>query len=801
MPGRRARRRNRRCLVHRPGGTFSSDCGPVTLALLDETATGSDCLKTITRTYRATDTCGGQMECSQTITVQDTVAPTISDVPASLSLECDGTPPPVVSPTVRDNCDPSPTIILVELRVPEPLCPNAYTLTRSWFARDACFNDSPPVSQTIKVHDTTPPMASTPAASLDRTVEAGDATALAAAYALQPVFADACEGPVAPSTPVEASIPDGSCATGNAIERRWRATDRCGNVSADFVQRITFVDTTPPTITCPEDILKTTGPDTVVDFVVTAADNADPDPRILTDHPNHSRYPMGTTTVKCKARDRCGNESAECSFTVTVTAVGCVTADERTILRASDAQRGDLLGLSVAIHGDTIVVGAPYENGCPGDAIGGAGAVYVFERNAGGTDHWGEVRKLTASDAQKDDFFGQSVAVSGDTISVGAFGEDGGPGDPTPAAGAVYVFERNAGGTDHWGELRKLTASDAQSGDHFGFCVAVDRDTIVVGARGEDGGPGDPLRFAGAVYVFGRDAGGPGNWGEIAKRTASDARIGDLFGSSVGISGETIVVGVSEWDDAGAAYLFGRDTGGPGHWGEIRKVAASDAEAGDQFGYSVAIEGSTMVVGAPYEGGGSGDPLSESGAAYVFSLVDAPCARDDTFRVPADAPLTLPIGTLLGNDAHSRGRPIYISGHDTATARGAAIGETGSPVTALTFYTPPDGWTQDTFTYRITDGTQEAVGTVHLLPVAFPTAPPNHLGIIPPPTDGGLTLVFTAPAAGTYVLERRPVDLPYPSEANVWTEVARQTTTKAGPLAFLDPLMPSGALYRVRQVP
>ena len=129
----------------------------------------------------------------------------------------------------------------------------------------------------------------------------------------------------------------------------------------------------------------------------------------------------------------------------------------------------------MAISGDTAVVGACCED------TGGfdAGAAYVFQRNQGGADNWGEVKKLTASDAQASDRFGHSVAVSGDTAVVGAFREDA-------LVGAAYVFQRNQGDADNWGEVKKLTASDAQDIDFFAHGVAISGDTAVVGAGEAD---------------------------------------------------------------------------------------------------------------------------------------------------------------------------------------------------------------------------------------------------------------------------------------------------------------------------
>jgi len=280
--------------------------------------------------------------------------------------------------------------------------------------------------------------------------------------------------------------------------------------------------------------------------------------------------------------------------------------DEVKKLVASGAEAGDKFGVSVAVSEDTAVVGAYFEDA--GGAL--AGAAYVFQRDQGGTDNWAEVKKLTASDAQADDHFGVSVAISGNTAVVGAYFEDAGG----QLAGAVYVFQRDQGGVNNWGEVRKLTASDAQAFDLFGSSVAVSGDTIVVGALGEDAGGED----AGAAYVFQRDQGGADNWGEVAKLAAADAEADDLFGRSVAISDDTAVVGAQHESAggfrAGAAYLYQRDEGGADNWGEAKKLTASDAQAFDVFGYSVAISGDAAVAGAYAESAGG----SFAGAAYVF---------------------------------------------------------------------------------------------------------------------------------------------------------------------------------------
>jgi hypothetical protein len=279
-------------------------------------------------------------------------------------------------------------------------------------------------------------------------------------------------------------------------------------------------------------------------------------------------------------------------------------------LTASDADSGDNFGTSVAIDGDTIVVGAR------GHDVGenlAQGAAYVFERNRGGQNNWGEVKKIISSDGQQESLFGISAAISGDTVVVGALFQDIGD---NVSQGAAYVFERDRGGEDNWGEVKKLVGSNGGPVDRFGERVAISLDTIVVGAIFANG----EIIRQGAAYVFERDRGGEDNWGETKKLTASDGQDTGVFGISVSISVDTVVVGASnhavgENEEQGVAYVFERDRGGEDNWGETKKLTASDGVTRDRLGLSAAINGDFIVVGAPKKD--FGDSNSQ-GAAYVF---------------------------------------------------------------------------------------------------------------------------------------------------------------------------------------
>ena len=302
------------------------------------------------------------------------------------------------------------------------------------------------------------------------------------------------------------------------------------------------------------------------------------------------------------------NAGGESGLSNEVSALPAVAPGELYKRLASDPEDDDRFGRSVALDGDHAIVGANLEDGDGGGSD--RGAAYILDRDEGGTDNWGEVKKLTASDAADGDQFGTSVSISGGSAVVGAPYEDGGGTD----SGAAYIFYRDQGGDDNWGQEATLAASDAESEDIFGWSVAISGNYAVVGAPYEDSGGID----SGAAYIFFRNEGGENNWGQVAKLTASDAVDGDHFGISVAISGDFVVVGANFGDgsevDCGAAYIFNRNQGGDDIWGQVTKLTASDGQSVDMFGYSVALDGDFVVVGAASKLGGG----IFRGAAYVY---------------------------------------------------------------------------------------------------------------------------------------------------------------------------------------
>jgi hypothetical protein len=307
---------------------------------------------------------------------------------------------------------------------------------------------------------------------------------------------------------------------------------------------------------------------------------------------------------------------------------------QQGFLKASNPNPDDNFGLTVAISGDTLVVGAPDEDsnavGVDGDQTNNgssnSGAVYVFTRTGG---LWTQQAYLKASDTNTSDQFGYSVAISGDTIAVGAPAEDsdGVNGNQTntnaPASGAVYIFTRAAG---VWTQQAYIKASNPGADDQFGNNLALAGDTLAVGALYEDGNGNDQAdnsaTDAGAVYVFTRTG---TNWSQQAYVKPDAVVANSLFGYGIALSGDTLAVGAPfETNEAGAAYVFVR-TGGV--WTQQANLHASNAEAGDRFGLGMGIDGDTLVAGARFEKSAAnvvnGDQTDNSavnaGAAYVFT--------------------------------------------------------------------------------------------------------------------------------------------------------------------------------------
>jgi len=275
---------------------------------------------------------------------------------------------------------------------------------------------------------------------------------------------------------------------------------------------------------------------------------------------------------------------------------------QTTKLLASDGAAGDSFGYSVAVSGETVLVGVMNDD----DRGENSGSAYVFEK-VGGV--WTQTAKLLASDGAAEDWFGYSVAISGETAFVGARQDD----DSGVDSGSAYVFER-VGGV--WTQTAKLLAADGDDGDSFGYSVSVSGEAALVGANSDD----DLGNSSGSAYMFER---GGGEWMQT-KLLAADGAAYDSFGCAVSIAGDRAIVGARSDDDgasnSGSAYIF-ENVGGA--WGQTAKLMASDGAPDDWFGWSVSVSGGTAVVAARLDDDGGQD----SGSAYVFDLCPS-CPAD-----------------------------------------------------------------------------------------------------------------------------------------------------------------------------
>jgi len=316
---------------------------------------------------------------------------------------------------------------------------------------------------------------------------------------------------------------------------------------------------------------------------------------------------------------------------------------------ANDRASNDEFGWSVAINGNTLVVGAHLEdedeNGL--NTIYHAGSAYIFELNTG-TGVWSQSQKIVGGSRAADltypnggnagedvsDLFGHSVAISGDYLVVGSLNHDWDETNTisTLNGGAIYIFEKNLG---IWSEMKKIVNSDVQISDRFGATVSIDSNFIAAGSYSEDYSltGTNYMPNSGAVYICKRDAGG--NWTEQQKLVAPTRNTGDRFGWSVALDSVFLIVGANEDNDnrnetnplvdAGAAHIFKRNNA-TGTYSHLQKLDASDRDSLDLFGNAVGLEGTTIIIGALEQDFNTQhiDSMSNAGATYFYSEITCP---------------------------------------------------------------------------------------------------------------------------------------------------------------------------------
>ena len=338
---------------------------------------------------------------------------------------------------------------------------------------------------------------------------------------------------------------------------------------------------------------------------------------------------------------------------------------------ASDGGNSDEFGWSVAAGTNVVVVGAPFHT--VGSNVE-QGAAYVFVEAGSGWANMTETAELTASDGVADAYFGNSVAIDGNTIVVGAPGTTIGG---NPRQGSAYVFVEPAQGWTNMTQTAELAASDGYVGDNLGNSVSISNNTVAAGAPYASVGSNYEQ---GAAYVFVQPANGWTNMTQTAKLTASDGASGDILGVAVNIYGNTVAAGASEatvdgYPSAGAAYVFVEGNNGWSDMTQTAKLTATDAAMDDYFGSALDMTSNTIVVGAPSD---------FSGAVYVF--VEPPNGWANMTQTAELTPSVNTVELLLGSSVAISGK-IVVGG---ATAAG--VGENQNQGQVLVFVQPAGGW-------------------------------------------------------------------------------------------------------------
>jgi hypothetical protein len=327
-------------------------------------------------------------------------------------------------------------------------------------------------------------------------------------------------------------------------------------------------------------------------------------------------------------------------------------------LAPSQNNNASSFGLSVSVSGRVAVVGSDADSDL-------TGAAYVFVQPSGGSKSVTQTAKLTASDGQPGDGFGDSVSISGNIIVVGALAANSGQG-------RAYIFVEPPNGWTNMTETAQLTASDGQPNDQFGTSVAISGGTVAVGAPGHSVGSNPDQ---GASYVFVQPAGGWVNMNQTAELTASDGTMSSVLGISVAVSGNTVIAGA---DGASAAYVFVQPAGGWANMTQTAKLTDGKEIHGD-FGFAVAISGNTIVVGSPYGSNGRGP----AGAAHVYVKTGGDWKTTRT-----------PTATLLASDGGSDDQLGYSVSTTGETVLAGAPNVSREQVlgVAYGFAKPTGGW-------------------------------------------------------------------------------------------------------------
>jgi uncharacterized protein (TIGR03437 family) len=436
---------------------------------------------------------------------------------------------------------------------------------------------------------------------------------------------------------------------------------------------------------------------------------------------------------------------------------------QQTQLVANAGAAYDHFGAAVAISGDTAVVGVPDFDGA-GATNSGAALVFVRDGSA-----WSQQAQLTASDAASHDSFGAAVALSGDTIVIGAYGDDNGFNSDQ---GAAYVFVRS--GTT-WSQQAKLTVGNGTANDWFGYAVALSGDTALIGAPLDDFGG---TVNQGSAYVFTRSS---ATWSQAQQLNATDAADSDNFGFAVALQNETAVVGAPADDvngnsDQGSAYVFVRNNA---TWSQQQQLNAGDGSSGDLFGYAVTASGETVVVGAPQD---DVNGNVNQGSVYVFVRSNATWSQ----------PIRLNANDGAGGDTF--GNAVAISGEMAVI--GAPANDVGGNVdqgSAYVFVRSGATWTQQQQTLASDGASNDNAGqSVALSGFTALMGVPND--DVNGNSDQGSTYVFS-PTCPTMTLS--PATLPSGTQNLTYPTTTISSATGTAPLtyAIISGALPAGLSF------
>jgi hypothetical protein len=378
---------------------------------------------------------------------------------------------------------------------------------------------------------------------------------------------------------------------------------------------------------------------------------------------------------------------------------GWINMTQTAKIYNSDGANNDKFGCSVSISGTTIVAGAKDKD----DGGSDGGSAYVFVKPTNGWVNMTQTCKVAPSDPVSLSHFGASVAVDGDNVVVGAYGHSD--------TGSVYVFTKPVSGWVDMTQSARLLPSDRNWNDNFGISVDIFDETIVVG---EDGYISYYDVFGGSAYVFVKPTNGWIDATQNAKLSSTSSNKRDKFGSSVRVSGDSVIVGAFEdyinWSANGSAYLFVKPTGGWKDTTQLLQIKASDGAFSDNFGYAVGIDNGHIIVGAD----GNDDQGDLSGSAYLY------------YSCTADLSVSNLGSSLMANESGATYRWLDCNDNKSEVA-----GETGQ-----TFVPDSDG----SFAVEVTLGTNTDTSSCEIITTVGynKTALNTSINIYPNPSTGSV---------------------------------------------------------------